>query len=148
MLTIEQVLADWAKRDRGGADLIDGRDASRLARYIPVEQWHIIGCELREGAEKPTPQPWTREEILKDVEHDVAFGFEKALNKRGISAGLMHSVVRMWMWILEEPYPDGDENYPEYGLPLFKAAALRFGFENPIGDDVGNEFKYSAEADR
>ena len=40
--------------------------------------------------------------ILKQLEEDVDFGFEKALNQRGLSAPAMYIVVRMWMWILED----------------------------------------------
>jgi hypothetical protein len=32
-----------------------------------------------------------------------------------------------------------------YGLPLFKATALKYGFNNPIGDDLGSEDKYNEE---
>jgi hypothetical protein len=41
-----------------------------------------------------------------------------------------------------EDWPD--RNYAQYGLPLFKATALKYDFENPIGDDLGNEPKYAA----
>lgn len=32
-----------------------------------------------------------------------------------------------------------------YGLPLFKATALLYGFDNPIGDDSGSEEYYNEE---
>lgn len=32
---------------------------------------------------------WTRENILEQLKSDVEFGFEKALDQRGISASLM-----------------------------------------------------------
>jgi hypothetical protein len=48
----------------------------------------------------------------------------------------------MWNWILDEGLEDFDD-YAQYGLPLFKATAVKYGFENPIGDDYGNEYKYS-----
>jgi len=32
-----------------------------------------------------------------------------------------------------------------YGLPLFKATAIKYGFPNPIGDDSGSERKYDCE---
>jgi hypothetical protein len=80
----------------------------------------------------------------------LAFAFEKALNKRGISAGMMFHVVKMWMWVLDEHedlvnWPD--DYYAQYGLPLFKAVALRYDLPNEIGDDEGDEFVYSSEAD-
>ena len=49
-----------------------------------------------------------------------------------------------WNKVLEEGLEDWDEdNYRYYGLPLFKATALKYGFDNPIGDDYGDECKYS-----
>lgn len=65
------------------------------------------------------------------------------MNKRGISAGLMYEVVSMWNWILEEGLENFDK-YAQYGLPLFKATAEKYGFDNPIGSDKGNESKYAA----
>jgi hypothetical protein len=87
-------------------------------------------------------KPFTRENIIEDLKGDVSFGFEKALNQRGISASLMFYTVKMWNWILEEGLEDFDD-YNYYGLPLFKATALKYGFPNEIGDDLGNGSKYN-----
>jgi len=54
---------------------------------------------------------------------------------------MMYSVVQMWNYILEEGLEDFD-SYAMYGLPLFKATALKYGFDNPIGDDDGDESEY------
>lgn len=62
--------------------------------------------------------------------------------QRGISSSLMADVVMMWNWILEDGLEDFDE-YPMYGLPIFKATAIKYGFENPIGDDTGSEDYYN-----
>jgi hypothetical protein len=84
--------------------------------------------------------------VLAQLKKDVAFGFEKALNQRGISAGLMSEVVKMWNWILEEGLENYDEDngYAQYGLPLFKATAVKYGFDNPIGDNNGDEDEYAS----
>ena len=126
---------------------IDGRDFHRLAQFIPFDMLPKFGIEPSDewnDKEKwdANVKPFTRENILKQLESDVAFGFEKALNKRGISSGLMYEVVKMWNWILEEGLEDFD-NYPMYGLPLFKATAVKYGFDNPIGDDTGSEEEYN-----
>jgi len=85
------------------SNAIDGRDLHRLAQFVPEEDLPKLGLELKDEYKcKHKPIPFTRENILKQLEEDVAFGFEKALNKRGISASLMFEVVRMWNWILEE----------------------------------------------
>jgi hypothetical protein len=31
------------------------------------------------------------------------------------------------------------DDYQMYGLPLFKATALKYGWDNPIGEDSGSE---------
>jgi hypothetical protein len=51
----------------------------------------------------------------------------------------------MWLWVLDDELADF-EAYAQYGLPLFKRVAVKYGFENPIGDDNGDEFQYSQEA--
>ena len=45
------------------------------------------------------------------------------------------------MWVLEDPFQHFDE-YAQYGLPLYKAVALKYKLKNPIGKDYGNESKY------
>lgn len=128
------------------SEVMDGRDLSRLAQFVPFEEFPFLGMSLKEETNK---EEWnthcvefTKENVLKQLEQDVAFGFEKALNQRGISSSFMAGVVCMWNWILEEGLEDFDK-YPQYGLPIFKATAVKYGFDNPIGDDKGSEKKYS-----
>lgn len=124
---------------------LDGRDLTRLAQFIHEDQLKDFGIKLKDGCEGThIHTEFTRENILKQLEKDVAFGFQKALDKRGISASLMHEVVMMWNWILEE----GLENftsYAMYGLPTFKATAVKYGFDNPIGEDKGSESHYNED---
>lgn len=146
MKTLEQIASNYKSQ------CLDGRDIYRLAKFLTFDQLKMFGLEPKEGVTEEDWNketiPFTRENIIKQLESDVDFGFDKALNKRGISAGLMFEVVRMWNWILEEGLENWSEgNYAQYGLPLFKATALKYGFENPIGDDNGDEYQYSAEAD-
>ena len=122
---------------------IDCRDLSRLMQFIPEEELKDFGLELKDeyvGTHKHIE--FTKENVLIQLEKDVAFGFEKALNQRSVSAGLMAEVVKMWNWILEEGLEDFDD-YPMYGLPIFKATAVKYGFENPIGEDTGSEESYN-----
>lgn len=138
MKTLQQVKKDY-KRD----NCIDGRDISRLIQFIPEDEMEDFGLKLKDEFKgKHITIPFTRDNILKQLKNDVSFGFEKALNCRGISSSLMYAVVQMWNWILEEGLEDFDE-YPMYGLPLFKATALKYGFDNPIGEDKGSENKYN-----
>ena len=126
---------------------IDGRDFARLMDFIPESDLPKYGIKLKdEFVGKHQHKEFTRENILAQLKEDVRFGFEKALNRRGISASLMYEVVSMWNRILEEGLENFD-SYAQYGLPLFKATALKYGFPNEIGDDSGSEYKYSSEAD-
>ena len=109
------------------SNCIDGRDFGRLSNFIPYNMLNEFGIEPKE--EYDNEEKWnehivefTRENILKQLEKDVAFGFEKALNKRSISSSLMFECVRLWNYILEEGLEDwSEENYAMYGLPLFKS---------------------------
>ena len=146
MLTKDQVL-EMATKD--GSNCLDGRDFTRLAGFFPASDYPVLGLSLKEGVDPttiPQPKAWTRENIVEQMGRDVAFGFEKALNRRGISSGLMYSVVKMWLRVLEDELANSDA-YAQYGLPLFKAVAVKYGFPNPIGEDLGTEFKYSSDAD-
>jgi len=137
MKTLQQV------KEMYKSQTIDGRDLSRLMQFIPEVELKEFELELKEeyiGTHKHIE--FTKENVLIQLEKDVEFGFEKALNQRGISAGLMAEVVQMWNWILEEGLENFDE-YPMYGLPIFKATAVKYGFENPIGEDTGSEEIYN-----
>jgi hypothetical protein len=139
MKTIEQVKRNYKCRT------LDGRDLLRLAQFLSANDLEHFGIELKDGTTEEEynseVKEFTRENILAQLEKDVEFGFEKALDKRGISAGMMYEVVSMWNWILEEGLEDFDE-YEHYGLPLFKATAEKYGFNNPIGEDIGSEEIY------
>ena len=139
MKTLDQV------RQMYKSDTLDGRDLHRLAQFIPKEQLGDFGMELKEGAEHEAI-PFTRENVLNQLKSDVAFGFEKALDQRGISASLMFDVVKMWNWILEEGLENwSDDQYAQYGLPLFKATANKYGFPDQIPNHQGNEYEFSSE---
>ena len=89
------------------SECLDGRDIYRLLQFVPFNMIEKFGIELKDewnNEEKwnATIKPFTRENILVQLQKDVEFGFEKALGKRGISSSLMYNVVKMWNWILEE----------------------------------------------
>lgn len=141
MLTKEAVL----ETIRAGrqSKCLDGRDHVRLAKFFEEEYLDELGVSLLDGATK-TVIEWNRDNIVEQLRVDVEFGFEKALGKRGISASLMNDVIKQWLWILEDPLQHND-NYTQYGLPLFKAVAIKYGFPNPIGTDRGDEDKYASD---
>jgi len=139
MKTREQIIK--AIKSGKGSKCLDGRDFSRLCNYFSVEDWETFGFNLLDDVEPPQPKELTKENILNDLKGDLEFAFEKALNCRGISSLFMFEVVKMWLWVLNDDLSDFDE-YAMYGLPLYKAVALKYGFENRIGDDAGSEDKY------
>lgn len=154
MRTLDEILSNYK------SNCLDGRDTYRLWAFIP---WDVaknypdflenVKEEYRNEEmwmSKIYVKPYTRENILEQLRSDVAFGFEKALDRRGISASLMFEVVRMWNWLLnedEELTNWSSHNYAMYGLPLFKATAIKYGFPNEIGDDNGDESWYNEEYD-
>lgn len=142
MKTIEEILSNYEKE---WATFLDDRFGGRLTQFLTEEQIESIGFKLKEEFKgKHVPVKWTRENILKQLEQDVEFGFEKALDQRSISSGLMFDVVLKWNRVLEEGLENWNENnYAMYGLPLFKATAVKYGWDNPIGDDSGSESKYN-----
>ena len=141
MRTLEEVYQAYESGQR--EQCIDGRDLHRLIKFVPEADLSRLGVTLKpEYVGTHTAVEFTRDAVLAQLAGDVAFGFEKAIDQRGISASLMAQVVQLWNWVLDEGLADFDE-YPQYGLPIFKATAVKYGFPNPIGDDTGAEFKYA-----
>lgn len=130
MLTQEQVLA--AVRGGRKSQCIDGRDFGRLSDFFPTSDWPDFGFKLVEGKEGPAPKPWTEEAIREQLALDVDFAFEKAHDERSISAALMHEVVKMWMWVLEDDLQHY-QNYYDYGLEYLRQVAQKFNL--PGGED-------------
>lgn len=126
MLTREQVL-EQVKAGRK-SQCLDGRDFGRLTDFFPPADWEVFGFGVEEGADlsEIKHKEWTRENVLAQLTLDVAFGFEKAHGQRGISSSFMAEVVKMWMWVLEDDVLK-DVDYPEYGLPMFEAVAIKYG---------------------
>lgn len=142
MKTLEQVIKNYKD------NTLDGRQTNRFAQFLTANQLPTFGLKLKKGITEEEynkrVKPFTRENVLAQLQEDVEFGFDKALNKRGISSSFMFECVRFWNWVLEEGLEDWDEdNYAMYGLPLFKATAVKYGWDNPIGDDNGDEEEYN-----
>jgi hypothetical protein len=149
MMKSKQQVIDAFVNKEYESQCLDGRDTSRLLNFLSYDEAkQLIGEEnIKEeyrGDKWGKPKPWTEKSLINQLKGDVEFGFEKALDNRGISASLMYEVVKMWLWILEDELYKMDE-YPMYGLPLFKAVAVKYGFDNTIGDDNGSENKYDEQ---
>lgn len=141
MKTLEQIKSYKSGRT---CAIIDARDISRLLQFFKPSEWrNVMGFEPADGVtdENYSVSDFTKEKVLQLMAKDLAFSFEKALSQRGISSSLMFEVMKMWMWVLDDELADFTD-YPMYGLPLYKAIALKYSLPNPIGEDDGNESKY------
>lgn len=125
MKTLEQIKQMYKSKT------IDGRDLIRLCEFIPRNELKDFGITIKGIDAVHEHKEFTRENVLKQLKEDVEFGFEKALDKRGISSAMMYEVVKMWNWILEEGLEDFD-NYEPYGLPLFSETARKYGFPDML----------------
>lgn len=151
-----KTLLQIAQAERDGS--FDGRDITRLASFMTYEEIKDpeiggkLGLSLNEEVSKEdwekNTKEYTEENVLKQLESDLEFGFEKALNKRGISSGAMHEVVKMWCYVLdrEDLEKQADDLYAQYGLPFFKLVAIEFGFKDEIEGYSGDEFEFSSES--
>ena len=135
MLQLDYILNNWDKSNSLLGDMF-GR---RLRQFLTVEQAKSIDWEVLKQYHNPIE--FTKQNVIKQLESDVAFGFKKALEKNLLISKLMFDIVKEWLFILEDPLKDFDD-YSMYGLPLFKAVAVKYGFDNPIGEDDGSEDKY------
>lgn len=129
-------------KSRYKSNCFDGRDLDRLMQFFPEPDMQHFGFIVTNPGTHH-PLPFTRDNVLAQLKKDVEFGFEKAIGQRGLSSSMMYEVVRMWNWILEEGLEQSNE-YAQYGLPLFKATAVKYGFPNPIGNDKGDESQYGS----
>ena len=137
MKTKEEVLA--AVKAGRESQCLDQRDYSRLVDFYPAPDWKTFGFQPLESSY--LPKEWTEESIKEQLRKDVAFGFEKALGRRGLSSSFMYEVVKVWMWVLDDDLQNF-KDYKYYGLPLFKAVANKYGFEDPIPKHTGSEKKF------
>jgi len=139
MLTIDQIISRYDElrttlEDRLGRRLAKYmRLGRRLAKYMTAEQINQIGLtfEDEEEAKNHKPIPLTEDAVLEELKRDTLFGWEKAVNHRGLSSSMMFEVVNGWCVILENglDVEPTDENYAPYGTPLFLAVAKHYGWE-------------------
>lgn len=136
---------------KGGenCNFVDGRDKRRLTQFFDVSDWEKLGFKPAEGfdASKHVVEDLTEQNVLKHLAKDLNFAFEKALNRRDISSSLMFDVIKMWMWVLDDEELMDFNSYAMYGLPLYKAVAIKYNLPNQIGDDSGDESKYEEDCE-
>lgn len=120
---------------RAANKMIDSRDHSRLTEFYPVSDWGVLGFRPKDGSDVTEPKPMTEEVVRERLAEDLAFAFEKAIDKRGISSELMFEVVNMWLWILDDPLHNVTE-YDDYGYSHYCDVARKYGLPIvEIGED-------------
>ena len=108
-------------------DFVDRRFTRRFLQFIPTDEWETFGFRYT-GTEPYVPKEWTEENILAQLREDVEFGYEKAMNERGISSELMAMVVEAWCNVLENGL-DLDGNDGWYHIRQFITVAKHYGWE-------------------
>lgn len=68
------------------------------------------------------------------------FAFEKAEDHRGLSASRSIDHMRAWLWLLGDDemlaYADNPDNFCNYGAPILKYIADKYGYGKPLSDRV------------
>ena len=108
--------------------ILEDRFGVRLCNnFLTREEAIQIGFKPLEGIEWETPKEFNRENVITQLKKDVAFGYEKAMDERGISASLMYNVVKSWLKVLEDnrTYPE----YDDYGKEFFKEVANVYNYK-------------------
>ena len=103
-----------------GISCLGYRDINRLLKYLSYEEAvECLGDVFKEGVEEnwEEAQTWNAENIEADMRRALDFAFEKAIGQRGISASLMHTVMTMWLWVIQDQDLLDECYYTNYGLP-------------------------------
>jgi hypothetical protein len=134
-VVLEAVKSDNLGYDRKVNMLLDNRDFRRLINFYTPADFEAFGYEKKPGADfsKWEQRPWTEDEFKKCLKQDVAFGYEKAMDERGLSTILMIEVVNMWLWILEDPLLEKQcelcQDKEKCGVIFLKQVAEKYGVE-------------------
>ena len=113
---------------------LDRRWTKRFLDFLPVKEWINYGFAPSEGADPPVVKEWTEDNILKQLKEDVEFGYQKAIDERGISSELMAMVVNTWCKVLENGL-NLDGNDGRYCIQQFTVVAEHYGWKLEGGCD-------------
>lgn len=80
----------------------------------------------------------TRKNIIKVMKDYISFAWEKANDKRGISANRSIEHFKGWLWLLgdEEVVEYLKANYTPYGKPGLAYICKKYGFRNEDNGDT------------
>ena len=84
-----------------------------------------------------TLDPADEETLKADMLIYLAFAWEKAEDRRGISASRSVQKLEMWLWLLGSEklaaLAADDDSYAPYGAPILAAISKEFGVPIPAG---------------
>ena len=80
----------------------------------------------------------TKKNVIKAMRDYVSFAWEKANDKRGISANRSIDHFKGWLWLLgdEEGIEYLKANYAPYGKPGLAYVCKKYGFKNEDNGDT------------
>ena len=123
MKSIKEILDNYKEYETP----LDDRFGIRFCDFLTEEQGKTIGYVTSEGNEWGTVKEWTKENVIEQLKEDVKFGLEKAEAERGISASLMHEVVKSWLKVLEDNELVAEfDYYEDYGKENFKKVIEKY----------------------
>lgn len=80
----------------------------------------------------------TNEQIIAEMKRYMDFAVGKAVNHRGISASRSVGHYRSWVWLINDQesfdFLNDDSNYQNYGAPMLKYIAEKYGCQLPEGE--------------
>ena len=80
----------------------------------------------------------TKKNVIKVMKNYMSFAWDKANNKRGISANRSIDHFKGWLWLLgdEEGIEYLKANYASYGKPGLTYICKKYGFKNEDNGDT------------
>ena len=116
--------------------------------FIPsesLEKGNYCFVAYNEDGTDRTVKEWTQENVLEQLKVMTALGFEFAFAHRGTSGAWNAIAIKIYLNLLDDGWDKKLAKDPMtvlYYLPLLKAIAIKYGFENKIDGDEGNEDHY------
>ena len=120
----------WETNDLGGYISFFAAERGGLLRELTPEERERAISEWK---------TFPRDElsIIGEIREYMPFAWEKARNKRGLSATRSIGHFRQWLWMIGNDellaFAQNTGNYGDYGEPILRAISERYGCEIPAG---------------
>lgn len=133
MRTNEEIVGRVKALEGLGRDL-DGRRGLRLVCLLPFDAAKAF---LTPEATAENWKPVKQSDLPTHVRRDLKFAWGKSLDHRGISASLMSTVMKDWVWVLlddEQSRRIEGAPYQNYGAPVLALAAELLDIHEPLSE--------------